>query len=107
VGSYAGVAIISGLLKRRIPILAMRAITLVPALVILSVGVDPTWALVISQVFLSIGIPFALVPLVRLSSERKLMGVFRNGLLMRVVAWLVVALIIVLNLVLIWLTITG
>ncbi|MDR1238153.1 MAG: Nramp family divalent metal transporter [Propionibacteriaceae bacterium] len=107
VGSYAGVAIISGLLKRRIPILAMRAITLVPALVILSVGVDPTWALVISQVFLSIGIPFALVPLVRLSSEQKLMGVFRNGLLMRIVAWLVVALIIVLNLVLIWLTITG
>jgi manganese transport protein len=104
VGSYAGVAIISGLLSKRVPILAMRAITLVPALAILSIGVDPTWALVVSQVFLSVGIPFALIPLVRLSNDRRLMGAFRNGALLRVVAWGVVALIVALNLVLIWLT---
>jgi manganese transport protein len=107
VGSYAGQAIISGLLKVRVPMLAMRAITLVPALIILATGVDPTWALVISQVFLSAGIPFALIPLVHLSSNRKLMGTFANGWLLRIVAWLVVALIVALNLVLIWLTATG
>ncbi|TAJ48516.1 MAG: divalent metal cation transporter [Herbiconiux sp.] len=107
VGAYAGAVIMKGLLRVRIPILARRVVTLVPALVVLAVGIDPTWALVLSQVLLSIGIPFALVPLIRLTGDRQLMGEFADGTLVRVVAWAVVALIVALNVVLIALTITG
>jgi len=97
----------SGLLKVRVPMLARRLVTLVPALVILALGVNPTWALVLSQVLLSLGIPFALAPLVRLSSDTTVMGRFANTLVLRVLAWTVVALIVALNLVLIVLTVTG
>lgn len=107
VGCYAGATIMSGLLNVRIPILARRAVTLVPALVILVIGVDPTWALVLSQVLLSLGIPFALAPLVRLSSDRTVMGEFANKLPVKLIAWLVVALIVSLNLLLIVLTMSG
>ena len=84
-----------------------RLITLIPALAIIAVGVDPTWALVLSQVLLSLGIPFALIPLVRLSSNRALMGVFVNKVALTVAAWVVVALIVSLNVALIILTVTG
>lgn len=104
VGSYAGSEIMAGLLRRRIPLLTRRAITLVPALIVLSVGFDPTRALVLSQVFLSIGIPFALVPLVRYTSSRHIMGPFVNGIAVRSVAYAVTAAIVALNLVLIYLT---
>lgn len=97
VGCYAGAAIMGGLLHRRIPVWVRRSVTLVPALVILGAGVNPTWALVISQVVLSMGIPFAVIPLVRLTSDRSVMGVHVNGLATKVVAWAVVALIVVLN----------
>lgn len=107
VGCYAGSAIMSGLLHRRIPLLARRVVTLVPALAILTVGVDPTWALVLSQVFLSIGIPFALVPLVRYTGMRSVMGRFINGTGTQVFAWTITAAIIALNLLLIYLTFTG
>lgn len=107
VGCYAGATIMSGLLKVRIPMLARRAITLVPALVILVIGVDPTWALVLSQVLLSLGIPFALAPLVRLSSDRSIMGGYANSLPVKIIAWLVVALIVSLNVLLIVLTVSG
>ncbi|HEY0215901.1 MAG TPA: Nramp family divalent metal transporter, partial [Cellulomonas sp.] len=79
VGCYAGAAVMEGLIHRRIPLLARRAITLVPALVLLAVGADPTWTLVVSQVVLSFGIPFAVIPLVRLNRDRGLMGRFANG----------------------------
>ncbi|MDN6298744.1 MAG: Nramp family divalent metal transporter [Arthrobacter sp.] len=107
VGCYAGSAIMSGLLQRRIPLLARRVVTLIPALAILTVGVDPTWALVLSQVFLSIGIPFALVPLVRYTGMRSVMGRFINGLGTQVFAWAITVAIIALNLLLISLTVTG
>ena len=107
VGSYAGSAIMGGLLHLRIPVFVRRLITLIPALVIIAVGVDPTWALVLSQVLLSLGIPFALIPLVRLSSNRDLMGAFVNKVALTVDAWVVVALIVSLNLALIILTATG
>ena len=81
--------------------------TLVPALLVLAAGIDPTWALVLSQVLLSIGIPFALVPLIRLTGDRSLMGEFADRMPVRVVAWTVVALIVALNVVLIALTVTG
>ena len=107
VGSYAGSAIMGGLLHLRIPVFVRRLITLIPALAIIAVGVDPTWALVLSQVLLSLGIPFALIPLVRLSSNRDLMGAFVNKVALTVAAWVVVALIVSLNLALIILTATG
>lgn len=107
VGCYAGSAIMSGLLHRRIPLLARRLVTLIPALIILSVGVDPTWALVLSQVFLSIGIPFALIPLVRYTGLRSLMGPNANSVPTQVFAWTITVAIVALNLLLIYLTVTG
>ncbi len=74
VGAYAGAEIMQGLLRVRIPLLARRLVTLVPALVLLAIGVDPTLALVLSQVVLSFGIPFALIPLVRYTSRHSLLG---------------------------------
>ena len=62
--------IMQGLLRRSYPLLVRRLVTLVPALAILAIGIDPSRALVISQVVLSFGIPFALIPLVRLTSNR-------------------------------------
>ncbi len=107
VGSYAGASIMDGLLHMRIPVLLRRAITLIPALIILAIGIDPTWALVLSQVFLSIGIPFALIPLARLTSDKKLMGGFANKTPLRITTAVVVIAIITLNTVLIYLTFIG
>ena len=107
VGCYAGAAIMDGLLRVRVPLLLRRAVTLIPALVILGVGVDPTWALVLSQVLLSLGIPFALVPLAWLTSRRGLMGPFANRLPLRIVAVVVAIAIVALNLLLIALTVAG
>ena len=107
VGAYAGATIMGGLLRIRIPLLVRRAITLVPALVILSVGLDPTWALVLSQVVLSVGIPFALIPLVRLASSRRVMGEQVAAPITQVLAWIAATLIVALNLGLLVLTVTG
>ncbi|MFC5338891.1 Nramp family divalent metal transporter [Leucobacter denitrificans] len=98
VGAYAGSEIMAGLLTIRVPLLARRMVTLLPALILLGIGVDPTWALVVSQVVLSFGIPFALIPLIKLTSRRGLMGEFANKLPLRLTALVVVALIIGLNL---------
>lgn len=105
VGSYAGATIMAGLVHRKIPLFTRRVITLVPALVILALGIDPTLALVLSQVFLSFGIPFALVPLVRLTSDRKVMGSSANSPFVGGVLILIVVLVIALNLALIGLTV--
>ncbi len=107
VGCYAGSTIMSGLLHLRIPLLLRRVITLVPALIVLGIGFDPTRALVLSQVLLSTGIPFALIPLVAYTSKRSLMGSFSNGRVLHWTAWLVTALIVLLNLALIVLTVTS
>lgn len=107
VGAYAGAMIMQGLLRRKIPLLLRRLVTLIPALIILSVGIDPTRALIISQVVLSFGIPFALIPLVRLTSNRTLMGPDTNHPITTSLAWLVAAIISLLNVALIYLTVTG
>ena len=96
-----------GLLKMRIPLLLRRLVTLIPALIVLGVGANPTWALVLSQVVLSFGIPFALIPLIWLTSKRSVMGTHVNGIAMRIAAVIVTALIVALNVLLIWLTLTG
>ena len=98
VGTYAGQVVMQGFLHRRIPLLLRRALTLAPALLVLGLGVDPTGALVLSQVVLSFGIPFALVPLVMFTSRRDIMGELVNRRLTTAATVLVVALIIVLNL---------
>lgn len=107
VGCYAGSAIMGGLLRLRLSVFTRRLITLIPALVIISTGIDPTWALVLSQVLLSLGIPFALVPLVRLTGDRAVMGSFVNRAALSWAAWVVVVLIVALNISLLVLTATG
>ncbi|RAV10975.1 divalent metal cation transporter [Mycolicibacterium sp. GF69] len=107
VGAYAGAMIMQGLLRRSIPLVARRLITLLPALVILAVGVDPSRALVLSQVVLSFGIPFALIPLVRLTSDRTLMGDDTNHRVTTALGWGIAGVISLLNVVLIYLTLTG
>ena len=107
VGAYAGAMIMQGLLRRSYPLLLRRLITLIPALVILAIGLEPSRALVMSQVVLSFGIPFALIPLVRLTSNRDLMGVDTNHRLTTALGWTVAGLISVLNVVLIYLTVKG
>lgn len=107
VGAYAGAMIMSGLLRRTYPLLLRRLVTLIPALVILGAGVDPSRALVISQVVLSFGIPFALIPLVRLTANRTLMGDDVNHRVTTALGWLVAAIITALNIVLIYLTVRG
>src|SRR5256884_921416 len=82
---------------RQLPVSARRAITMIPALIVIGVGFDPSKALILSQVFLSFGIPFALVPLLFFTSSRKLMGELVNRRLVVVAAGVVTALIIGLN----------
>ena len=107
VGTYAGSAIMGGLLRVRIPLLVRRVVTLLPALVVLALGFEPTQALVLSQVVLSFGIPFALVPLVALASSRTLMGEFANAPWLRVAGWASTAAIVAINVLLIVLVIVG
>jgi manganese transport protein len=107
VGAYAGAMIMSGLLHRSIPLLLRRLITLVPALAILAIGLDPTRALVFSQVVLSFGIPFALIPLVRLTSDRSVMGSDTNHRATTALGWIVAGLITLLNVGLLYLTAQG
>ncbi|MGW0051472.1 MULTISPECIES: Nramp family divalent metal transporter [Nocardia] len=107
VGAYAGAMIMDGLLRRKVPLLLRRVVTLIPALLILAAGVDPTRALIVSQVVLSFGIPFALIPLVRFTGDRSLMGADANRRATTVAAWLIAAVISALNLLLIYLTVAG
>ncbi|MTE24669.1 Nramp family divalent metal transporter [Microbacterium sp. ZXX196] len=106
VGAYAGSEIMQGLLHVRIPLLARRGITLLPALGILAIGYDPTTALILSQVVLSFGIPFALVPLVVITAQRRTLGDHRNRWWTTGLGALFSAFLIALNGVLLWLTFT-
>jgi manganese transport protein len=105
VGGYAGAVIMAGLLRRRIGLLWRRLITAIPALVLLALGMDATRLLILSQVVLSFGIPFALVPLVRLTSDRRLMGLVPTRTATIACAWVVVGIVVTLNAVLVVLTI--
>jgi manganese transport protein len=97
VGTHAGQVVMAGFLRRHIPVLARRLITLAPALAVLVVGGDPTTALVWSQVVLSFGIPFALVPLLWLTARRSVMGAWVNRPVTTIAGAVVAALIIALN----------
>jgi manganese transport protein len=106
VGCYAGSVVMDGLLGRRIPLLVRRLITLVPALAMLALGADPGWSLVASQVVLSFGIPFALVPLLLLASRRDVMGAGAKRRPTTLAAWAVAAVVIALNIALVVITIS-
>jgi manganese transport protein len=97
VGTYAGQVVMQGFINRTIPLVLRRLVTMMPALVVLGIGLDPSRSLVISQVVLSFGIPFALVPLVLLTRRRDVMGALVNRRLTTAVASLVAAMIIALN----------
>ncbi|MWB99537.1 Nramp family divalent metal transporter [Agromyces seonyuensis] len=107
VGAYAGAEIMDGLLHVRVPLIARRLVTLVPALVILAIGVDPTLALVLSQVVLSFGIPFALIPLVALTARREVLGAWRNRALTTALGILASIALVTLNATLLFLVFTG
>jgi len=107
VGTLAGQVVMQGFIRRQIPIFLRRAVTLLPALVILAIGANPSRALVLSQVILSFGIPFALVPLVIFTSKQRIMGNLVNTKLTTGAACVVAALIIGLNLFLLYETFVG
>ncbi|MFJ1541365.1 Nramp family divalent metal transporter [Micromonospora chalcea] len=102
VGTYAGEIIMQGFLRRRIPLLIRRMITLLPALAVLAIGVDPTRALVLSQVVLSFGIPFALIPVVMFTRRRDLMGSLVNRRATTAAAVAITAFVVALNAFLLW-----
>ncbi|MDO5677541.1 MAG: Nramp family divalent metal transporter [Propionibacteriaceae bacterium] len=97
VGAYAGSDIIGGLFRSRLKVLTRRLITVVPSVLILMTGIDPTLALVLSQVILSFGIPFAVIPLVWLASRPELMGEYVNSKGTTAAGWVVAGGIVVLN----------
>ena len=97
VGTYAGQVVMAGFINVRIHVLVRRAITMIPAIAVLAAGMNPTNALVLSQVVLSFGIPFALVPLVLVTSRRDVMGAQVNRTPTKVLAWLCAGLISALN----------
>ncbi|WP_354531248.1 Nramp family divalent metal transporter [Nakamurella sp. UYEF19] len=104
VGTYAGQVVMQGFIRKRIPLFLRRGLTMLPALVVLALGLPTTDSLVISQVFLSFGIPFALIPLVLLTRRRDVMGNFVNRRATTVVATVIVGLIVCLNIYLLWYT---
>jgi manganese transport protein len=97
VGTMAGQVVMQGFIQRQIPLFLRRAITLAPALLVLAIGLDPTDALVGSQVVLSFGIPFALVPLLIIAANREVMGDLANPRWLSGLAGVIAGLIIALN----------
>jgi manganese transport protein len=104
VGTLAGQMILEGFLNVRFSIFLRRLLTLLPAMVVIGLGLDPIKILVLSQVVLSFTLPFALIPLLILGSRRKVMGGFTNGSTIAFLGWLTVGIIIVLNAVLLGLS---
>jgi len=107
VGTYAGQVVMQGFIRRRIPVFARRAVTMVPALIVLGLNLPATGVLVISQVVLSFGIPFALIPLVLLTRRADVMGALVNRRLTTVASMAVAAVIVGLNIFLIVVTFAG
>lgn len=107
VGTQAGASIMAGLLHREVPPAVRRSVTLVPALALLASGLEPLSVLVLSQVVLALGLPFALIPLLRATCSRDAMGDWRNGRALALTGVLIVGLVVVLDLALVGLVVTG
>jgi manganese transport protein len=97
VGTLSGQVVMQGFIQRQIPVTIRRLVTMIPAFVVIAIGVDPSRTLVISQVVLSFGIPFALIPLVYFTSRRDLMGGLVNRKITTIAASIVAAAIVALN----------
>jgi manganese transport protein len=97
VGTLSGQVVMQGFIRRQIPLMVRRLVTMVPAFVVIAIGIDPTRTLVISQVVLSFGIPFALVPLVYFTARRDIMGQLVNRRITTVAASVIACVIIALN----------
>ncbi len=102
VGTMAGQVIMQGFLKKHIPIWIRRLVTIIPSLVVISIGLDPTRTLVLSQVVLCFGLPFAIIPLIMFTGNKKLMGTLVNRPLTTLLSTIVAALIVALNLYLVY-----
>ena len=102
VGTMAGQVIMQGFLKMHIPIWIRRLVTIIPSLIVIAIGLDPTRTLVISQVVLSFGLPFAVIPLVIFTGRKNIMGILVNRPFTTLLAVLVATLIVALNLYLLY-----
>src|SRR5450755_4495596 len=107
VGTMAGQVILDGFLEVKFSIFLRRLLTLIPAIVVIAIGLDPLKILILSQVALSFTLPFALIPLLLLTNNRKVMAQFTNGAITRSLGWLTVAIIVGLNGLLLWMTLRG
>jgi manganese transport protein len=107
VGTMSGQLIMQGFLHKEIPVWLRRAVTMAPSFIIIALGFDPTRSLVMSQVVLSFALPFAIIPLLRFTARKDLMGDMANSRLTNVIGTLVAALIIGLNLFLLYHTFAG
>jgi manganese transport protein len=107
VGTMAGQVIMQGFINRHVPVWLRRAVTMAPSMIVIFMGMDPTRTLVISQVLLSFGLPFAVIPLVLFTRRKDIMGVLVNRRSTTVLVSLVAALIVALNLYLLFNTLRG
>jgi manganese transport protein len=107
VGTMAGQTIMKGFIGLSIPINIRRAVTMAPALIIIALGVNPMYALIMSQVVLSFALPFAIVPMLLITNRKDLMGSFVNKRSTKIAGWIITSLIIGLNAVLVYLTLSG
>ena len=107
VGTMAGQTIMKGFIGLSIPINIRRLVTMAPALVIIALGVNPMYALIMSQVVLSFALPFAIVPMLLITSRKDLMGSFVNKRSTKIAGWIITSLILSLNAVLVYLTFAG
>jgi len=97
VGTLAGQVVMQGFIRRRIPVTVRRLVTMLPAFIVIAIGVDPSRTLVLSQVVLSFGIPFALIPLVIFTAKRSIMGPLVNRRITTIAASVVATVIVGLN----------
>ena len=107
VGTMAGQVVMQGFVGFQIPLWVRRAITMLPAFVVIWLGLEPTQVLILSQVVLSFGIPFALVPLLLFTANRRIMGELVNSRVTTSIGWLIASLIIGLNFYLLYSTFLG
>jgi manganese transport protein len=107
VGTMSGQVIMQGFIRKRIAPWIRRLVTMIPSLIVIAIGLEPTRTLVISQVVLSFGLPFAIIPLVYFTAQRDIMGVLTNNKITTIAAVLVAALIVTLNVFLLYQTLFG
>jgi manganese transport protein len=107
VGTMAGQVIMQGFLRRHIPVWLRRGATILPSLLVIGLGADPTRTLVLSQVILSFGLPFAVIPLVRFTQNPEIMGALVNRRATTVCAWAAATIIVALNVYLLYATFRG